>query len=197
MCMAQVKNKRKSKKLNGKKPVRRKSDAIQAQAQEEPVISVPAENVPIVFSWVTVDFIKSPVMEFYFTIAALASMGMIGWGIYDKNFLMVITFIMVVILIILALNEEPRKVAVRISERGIDLNSEHYDYNEFRSYKIVHEDGVLALMLKPRKSFTPFRSIYIVDQPVNDLEMFLGIYLEREEDEEKRGGEEEGKEKEE
>ncbi|MDP3057605.1 MAG: hypothetical protein Q8N37_03760 [bacterium] len=168
---------KKTKNLKEKKSVSNKNEII--IAQEEPVAF---ENMPIIFSWTTMDFIKKPLTEFYFTAAAVGAMAMIGWGLYNRSFVMVVTFIMMVIVIILVLNEEPKKIEVVVSEKGIDVNNEHYNFSEFKSFKISHTDELPTLILKPRKSFSLFKNIYIKDEPVNDLESFLGIYLEKEED---------------
>ncbi|MBU3924941.1 hypothetical protein KJ854_03320 [Patescibacteria group bacterium] len=174
--MPKVKNKRKSKKLNEKKSAGGKNK--KTQAQKEPAVF---ENMPIVFSWSTVDFLKKPLTEFYFIAAAVAAMAMIVWGLYNRNFVMVATFVTMVIVIILVLNEEPRKVEVKISEQGIDINNEHYNYSEFRSFKISLIDELPVLILKQRKSFSLIKTIHTENEPVNDLESFLGIYLEKEE----------------
>jgi len=175
--MPKIKNKRKIKKSKEKKFVG--GNIRKGKVQEEPAVF---ETMPIVFSWTTVDFVKKPLTEFYFTVAAVGAMAMIAWGIYSRSFITVVTFIMVVVLVILVLNEEPRKLDVIISEKGIDLNGEHYGYNEFKSFKISHMDEMPVLFLRQRKTLALFRSIYIEDEPINDLESFLGIYLEKEED---------------
>lgn len=175
--MPKVKNKRKSKKLNKKKSAGNGNKKI--NVREEPIVS---ENMPIVFSWVTVDFIRNSLTEFYFTAAVFGAMAMIVWGLYNRSFITVVTFIMMAVVIILVLNEEPKKVEARISEKGIDLAGEHYDYNQFRSFKISHADEMPVLILKQRKSFSLIKTIYLEDEPVNDIESFLGIYLEKEEE---------------
>jgi len=169
---------KKTKKLKIKKSAlsRNKNTRIQS----EPIMG---ENIPIVFAWVTTDFKKKPMMELYYAIAAFGAMAMIGWGIYSRSFITAATFIMMVIAIILALNEEPKKVAVKISEKGIDLNNIHYNFSEFRSFKISRADGSSILALKPRDNFSFFKRIDTENEPVNDLESFLGIYLEKEEGE--------------
>jgi hypothetical protein len=170
-------NKGKSKKINKKKITTGKSRKM--QIQEEPIVS---GNMPIVFSWVTVDFKSKSFNDFSYILAAIGAMAMIGWGVYDRNFVMVATFMAMVIVIILTLNDEPRKVNVIISENGIDLNEVHYSYNEFRSFKIANDGDVSMLTLKHRKSLSMVKTIYLEDEPINDLESFLGIYMEKEED---------------
>lgn len=140
------------------------------------------ENMPIVFSWSTMDFIKKPFTEFYFSAAVFGAMAMVAWGIYNRSFVTVITFIVLAAAVILILNEEPKKVDVKISENGIDINDEHFKFSEFRSFKITNADEMPALILKHRKSLSLIQTIYLENEPVNDLEIFLGLYIERDED---------------
>lgn len=170
-------NKRKNKNFNEKNSADIQRE--KARVREE---SAASENMPIVFSWSTADFIRKPLTEFYFIAGTIGSMVMIGWGIYNRNFIMVVTFMMLVILIILVLNDEPKKVDVVISEKGVDLNGQHYNYNEFKSYKISFMDEMPVLTLKGRNTFSLFKTIYLENEPVNDLESFLGLFLAREDE---------------
>jgi hypothetical protein len=169
------------------------------QADKHGVAGSP-ENFRVVFSWETVDLIKNPASDLYLAVAVIASMGMVAWGIYSRSFTVVVTFIMLAVVIILALNEEPKRVKVKISESGIDLNGAHYNFDEFKSFSISYSsfygagaagsqsDGLKGnkkdlpvLNLNPKKPYLPARTIYIENEPEEDMEEFLEIYLSKEE----------------
>jgi hypothetical protein len=135
----------------------------------------------IVFSWETVDIIKNPAADLYMAISVLASMGMIAWGIYTRSFMVVATFVILAAVIILTLNEEPKKMRVKISENGIDINGAHYGFSDFKSFDVSYSQDVPALNLNPKKPYLPATTIYIENEPEKDLEDFLEIYLPKEE----------------
>jgi len=135
----------------------------------------------IVFSWETVDFIKTPAMQVYLTVAVIASMGMIVWGISTKSFIMVVTFILLGGVSILVLNEEPKKVKIKITEDGIDINDKHYEFKEFSSFKISYSGDMPILNLIKKRDYLITKSFYLEGEPMEDLENFLEIYLRKEE----------------
>lgn len=139
------------------------------------------ENMHVVFSWETADIIKSPATDLYMAISVIASMGMIGWAIYTKSFMVAVTFAILAAVIILVLNEEPKKVKVRISENGADINGAHYDFGDFKSFSISYSQGLPSLNFNPKKPYLPAMAVYIEGEPEKDLEEFLEIYLPKEE----------------
>jgi len=139
------------------------------------------EDFHIVFSWETSDIIKSPATDLYMAISVLASMGMIIWAIYTKSFMVAVTFAILAAVIILVLNEDPKKVKVRISESGIDINDAHYGFGDFRSFSVSYSQGLPSLNFNPKKPYLPATTVYIENEPEKDLEDFLEIYLPKEE----------------
>ncbi len=142
----------------------------------------------VIFSWETTDFIKSPKMDFYLLAAIFGAIIMVVWGIYEKNFLTVVVFSLLAAVSILTINEEPRKIKVKISEHGIDFENksekaakQHYEFSEFKTFWISHSGEIPVLNLKPKKPYLPVKIIYLENEPEKDLEDFLEIYLPKEE----------------
>lgn len=139
------------------------------------------EKFDIVFSWKTVDFIKNSHTKFSLSIAIVGSMGMIVWGITTGSLTVVFTFIMIAIVSAMVLSEESQEVEVKIDENGINLNSEHFDFKDFISFKIIEMHGLPVLSLARKEKYFPAKAIYIQEEPVGDLRDFLEIYLPEEE----------------
>ncbi len=139
------------------------------------------EKFNIVFSWKTVDFIKNPQTKLYFTAAVIGSMGMIIWGILSGSLTMIFLFIMIAVLSIIVLNEESQEISVRIDEKGVNLNNEHFNFKDFVSFKISQMHGLPLLSLYRKEKYLPAKMIYVQEEPVGDLRDFLEIYLPEEE----------------
>lgn len=142
----------------------------------------------VIFSWKTADFIKNPRVDFYLLAAIFGAMIMIVWGIDAKNFLTVVTFALLAAVCVITLNETPRKIKVKISEHGIDIESKdnqgaktHYEFAEFKSFWISYPAEMPVLNLKHKKPYLPIKIIYLEKEPVKDIEDFLEIYLPKEE----------------
>ena len=135
------------------------------------------DHFKIVFSWETVDFIKSPKTQLYIIAAVLGSMGMIVWGIMTKSFTMSLMFIMLAVVSIMVLNEPSQKIRVRVTEEGVDINDEHFNFSDFRSFTVTRMHDMEVLNLNRKEKYFPPKMVYIEDEPVGDLRDFLGIYL--------------------
>ncbi len=150
-------------------------------------IKIKETDLPeVIFSWETADFIKNPRMDFYLLAAIFGAMIMIVWGINGSasGGLTVVTFALLAAVSILALNDEPRKIKVKISEHGIDVICKdnqsaktHYEFGEFKSFWISYSAEMPVLNLKYKRPYLPVKIIYLEKEPVKDIEDFLEIYL--------------------
>ncbi len=131
----------------------------------------------IIFSWETVDFIKNPLTKLYLGVAVIGSMGMIIWGVSTGSVTMIFMFIMLAAVSIMVLNEDPQKIKIRIDEKGININDEHFDFKDFASFKISEMHGLPVLNLIRKEKYLPAKMIYVEEEPVNDLRDFLEIHL--------------------
>lgn len=151
------------------------------QQNEENSEVMEMEKFNIVFSWETTNIIRNNITDLYMLIASVASVLMILWSLYTKNFIVVVTFMMLLAVIILMLSEEPKKVKVKVSESGIDINGVHHDFSEFKSFNISYHYDLPSLNLNLKKAYLPAQTVYIENEPEKDLEEFLEIYLPKEE----------------
>lgn len=74
------------------------------------------------------------------------------------------TFLAVVILSVVALliyvMRPPRTLRYALSNKGVSEGDHLYDYSEFKSFGILHEGGHFAIVLTPRKRFSPRVTVY-------------------------------------
>lgn len=74
------------------------------------------------------------------------------------------TFLAVVILSVIALllyaMRPPRIMHYALSNKGISEGDHLYEYSEFKSFGILHEGGHFAIILTPRKRFSPRVTVY-------------------------------------
>ncbi len=171
-------------------PAKKKKTNIKKTAPKIGVDASAESNLlEVIFSWETVDFIKNPKMDFYLLSAIFGAIIMVVWGIYGSasgGGLTVAVFALLAVVCILILNEAPRKIKVKISEHGIDIEGkdnqgakQRYEFGEFKSFWISYLDEMPVLNLKHKKPYLPVKIIYLEKEPVKDIEDFLEIYLPR------------------
>lgn len=74
------------------------------------------------------------------------------------------TFLAVVILSVVALliyvMRPPRTLRYALSNKGVSEGDHLYEYSEFKSFGILQEGGHFAIVLTPRKRFSPRVTVY-------------------------------------
>lgn len=90
------------------------------------------------------------------------------------------TFLAVVILSMVALlvytMRPPRILRYSLSNKGLSEGEKLYTYDEFKAFGILHEGNHFAIVLTPRKRFSPRLTIYF---PENKGEMIVDAFGER------------------
>lgn len=74
------------------------------------------------------------------------------------------TFLAVIVLSVVALlvyaMRPPRILHYTLSSKGLSEGDRLYDYNEFKAFGILHEGNHFAIVLTPRKRFSPRVTVF-------------------------------------
>lgn len=74
------------------------------------------------------------------------------------------TFLAVIVLSVVALivyaMRPPRVLHYTLSNKGLSEGDRLYDYNEFKAFGILHEGNHFAIVLTPRKRFSPRVTVF-------------------------------------
>lgn len=74
------------------------------------------------------------------------------------------TFLAVIVLSVVALivyaMRPPRVLRYTLSNKGLSEGDRLYDYNEFKAFGILHEGNHFAIVLTPRKRFSPRVTVF-------------------------------------
>lgn len=95
------------------------------------------------------------------------------------------TFLLVVILSVVALIiyvlRPPRMLHYSISNKGVSEGDHLYEYAEFKSFGILQEGGHFAIILTPRKRFSPRVTVYFPEAQGEEIVDAFGARLPMEE----------------
>lgn len=94
--------------------------------------------------------------------AGLVAVGLVLSGI--AILLQAWTFLVVIILSVIALIvyslRPPRVLQYKLDQNGLTEGEKLYAYDEFKSFGILHEDNHFAIVLTPRKRFSPRVTVF-------------------------------------
>lgn len=139
---------------------------------QEPVVDID----PI--SWTASEFIAhSKGFSWYLLLAVIALV--IAGGILlitgDK-----ITSGMVVIVAILfgiMGARQPRELQYQVDENGVKVGEKFYDYDNFKSFSVIPEEGVETIWFMPMKRFMPGLTIYFAPEDADRIADVLSEFL--------------------
>ena len=95
------------------------------------------------------------------------------------------TFLIVIILSVIALlvyaMRPPRILHYSLTNKGLSEGDRLYDYNEFRAFGILHEGNHFAIVLTPRKRFSPRVTVFFPEAQGEKIVDAFGARLPMEE----------------
>lgn len=95
------------------------------------------------------------------------------------------TFLAVVVLSVVALiiyaMRPPRVLRYSLSNKGVSEDNKLYEYSEFKSFGILREGGHFAIVLTPRKRFSPRVTVYFPEAQGEEIVDAFGGRLPMEE----------------
>jgi hypothetical protein len=128
-------------------------------------------------TWQATEYIqhdKNPLWYVFFVIIVVILMGIAIW-LGAWTFVALIP-IMAVALVIYT-HRPPREVSYAVSEKGLYINDQLHPMGEFKSFGVLPDSELHALMLVPVKRFRPGTTLYFPDEIGEELVDALGAYL--------------------
>ncbi len=129
------------------------------------------------FSW-TVPLKKERSPAWY-SAAAIASLSLVVWGFVEGIYALPVVVIVFMGVFLLLENNSPDTAEVTVSENGVGIGSEFFDYPKIASFAIVYDSGK-PVTLRLRLNKGSLRSVDIEfpsgTENVSELRAFLAGY---------------------
>lgn len=131
---------------------------------------------------------KAPEFEFYekttlwYIIMSIAGIAFLGFAIFNKNYIMAITFVMAFTVIFLFANKKPRILRFSITPRGVKIQNRIYNFDHLESFWIFYDPPeVKILSLKSNKALMPHIHIHLGNANPLEIRKILLEYIEEKE----------------
>lgn len=92
----------------------------------------------------------------------------------------VLVVVSVVALIVYAVRP-PRKISYSLSAKGLDEGQRHYNFEDFKSFGVLQDGKRFAIVLRPRKRFSPSVTVYFPEAQGEQIVDMFGLRLPMEE----------------
>src|SRR3989344_5481594 len=132
----------------------------------------------VLFNWVFPEFPRYERDKSWYFWASVIAVILLIYAIFSANFLFAV-IIIVSSLTILMFHRSNNEINFKITEDGILLNKQFYDYRDIKNFYIIYQPpAVKTLYFEPKSIFRPRVPVSLEDQnPVKIREVLLN-YLE-------------------
>lgn len=136
-----------------------------------------AKKIPAAISWEAEEYIVRDKTGWWYVGLAVVGILLVALSVWLQWW----TFLAVVVLSIVALviyvMRPPRMLRYSLSDRGISEGDNLRDYEEFKAFGILQEEGHFAIVLTPRKRFSPRMTVYFPEAQGEEIVDAFGARL--------------------
>ncbi len=114
----------------------------------------------------------------WYIFMSLGALLLLAYAIWTRNFLFAFLIILMAMILILAGNEEPKKVLVQIGDNGIVWDGKMYLFRDLDQFAIIYKPPYSkVLYLEHRNPIIPRLRIPLEDENPVDMRQHLKQYL--------------------
>ena len=137
----------------------------------------PAQQV----QWQASEFIEQAKTSAWYLGFFLVSIAVLG-GLFFIGRDLVSVFVVALLIgfVFYFSHRTPRMIMYSVDDSGITVAQRHYGYEEFRSFAVIKEGGILSISLHPLQRFALPLSIYFDPQQSDQIIDVLSYYLPKE-----------------
>lgn len=108
----------------------------------------------------------------------LVALGLVGYAVFTANYLFAFIVLLLAIILVLAGNENPKKILVQIGHNGIVVGGEIYPFSEVNNFAIVYQPpNVKVLYVQPKSIVRPRLRISLEEEDPVGIRGHLKRYV--------------------
>ncbi len=134
--------------------------------------------------WTALEFTRTKEEIFWYYVSIGAAMLMIFWSLYQKNFIVTVTFFLLIVVVAFQISRKPKKIKCKIDLDGIIINDVIYKYNSIKSFEVIQNDDFNLLKFRLKNAILPVKEIQLAKQNPYYIRAALEYFLPEEEQKE-------------
>lgn len=127
--------------------------------------------------WIAPEHVKTQEDVIIYYASAILSVFAIIWFYFQGSFIVIVTFLMLLIVIMLHIYQQPRDIELKIDLDGIAFGDVFYEYKNIESFEVAEGEYFDVLKFKLRNSILPVKEIQIIDQNPRYIRAVLENFL--------------------
>src|SRR3989338_9736958 len=99
---------------------------------------------------------------------------LIAWALYSNNIITTILFALMVLVIYISSHQNPEKIMVEISDKGVNLNGVFYPYQNLKHFWIIRDEDHSELTLETTSILNKHLPVQLDDEDPELIRTILG-----------------------
>lgn len=140
--------------------------------------ATPAHPVPDgPITWEASEYIHHQKSTIWFVSFGAIVLVLLGFAVWLQAWTFVALIIVMAIAMLVFAVRSPRSLRYTLTAQGLQIDQRFYSYNDFKAFGILHDGGLLSVMLMPTKRFMPAITVYFAQEDGEKIVDMLGSRL--------------------
>lgn len=131
--------------------------------------------------WEAQEYVPHDKNAGWFVCLIVIALALIGLSIWLQWWTFIALVVVSVIALIMYAVRPPRKLKYSLSKSGLVEGNRTYNYDDFRAFGVVRDGANFAIVLIPRKRFSPSVKVYFPEEKGEKIVDMFGMRLPMEE----------------
>ena len=134
--------------------------------------------------WTAPEFTRTREEIFCYYVSIGAAALMIFWSLYQENFIVAVTFFLLIVVVAFQISHKPKNIKCKIGLDEIIIGDIIYKYSSLKSFEIIQNDDFNSLKFRLKNAILPVKEIQLAKQNPYYIRAALEYFLPEEEQKE-------------
>jgi hypothetical protein len=133
-----------------------------------------------VVKWEAEEYITHDKNAGWYIGLAIVGLALVALSVWLKWWTFTVLIVLCVVSLLLYVLRPPRKIKYEVDGKGLTEGEKTYLFEDYRAFGILQDDANFAIVMKPRKRFSPAVTVYFPKEKGEEIVDVFGSKLQME-----------------
>ena len=139
------------------------------------------KNATTAVKWEAEEYITHDKNAGWYIGLAIVGIALVALSVWLRWWTFTAVVVLCVVSLLLYVTRPPRKIKYSVSGKGLTEGEKTYSFDDYRAFGILQDDTNFAIVLMPRKRFSPAVTVYFPKEKGEEIVDVFGARLPMEE----------------
>lgn len=142
---------------------------------------MPEKNKGKIVRWEAEEYITHDKNAGWYIGLAIVGLALVALSIWLQWWTFTILIVLCIISLLIYVLRPPRKIKYSVDAKGLTEGDRTYNFEDFRAFGVLQDDTNFAIVMMPRKRFSPAVTVYFPKEKGEEIVDIFGARLQMEE----------------